>query len=383
MSHANIDTNLAKAYYKPGKPTPEVFIKKEPERKHKMAVVIGRFEPLHVGHSVLFNKALSVADNLLVIVGSSFCSRNIKNPFTFTERSKMIKDSFTEEERKRVIVTSSVDHMYSDDGWMLETQSTIEKYYGVLPWTDTTTDKGIVIVGNKKDESSYYLDMFPQYKFESVDEIKLGLDATMIREILFDKPGFIEMVKSLVAPTTFSFIQEFMKTNEYFRLTREWAMVKKYKQSWEAAPYPVIFTTVDAVVTFKGHVLIIKRKSAPGENLLALPGGFLNYSERLKDGVIRELIEETKIDIPPALIKNSIRKEGVVFDAPGRSLRGRTITHAFHFELDSVLRDTDLPKVKGSDDASKAMWLTFSEVLEKSSEVYEDHLSIIRIMTGI
>lgn len=353
-------------------------------KKYDLAVVIGRFQCHHIGHSLLINKALSIADNVLVLIGSSFSPRTIKNPFTFDERKKMILNSVSKEDRNKIQTEPLVDNLYSDSAWCASVQrdvnNALDRAYG---WSDKPVARKIALVGNYKDDSSYYLRLFPQYEFVSVDEIKLDLDATTLREILFVKPGTIEVIKSLVTSYTFEFLKEFMKTSEYHRLQREWVMVDKYKKSWEAAPYPVIFTTVDAVVTFKGHCLFVRRKSAPGENLLALPGGFLNYNERLKDGAIRELIEETKIAVPPALIRSSIKGEGIVFDAPGRSLRGRTITYAFHFDLDSVLKDIDLPKVKGSDDAKEAFWLTFSEAIGKVEETYEDHQSIWRKLVGV
>ena len=63
-----------------------------------------------------------------------------------------------------------------------------------------------------------------------------------------------------------------------------------------------------------------------------------------------EVFEETKIKVPEKVIRGSI-KEMKNFDAIERSARGRTITHAFKI----VLQDGELPKVKGSDDAEKAV----------------------------
>jgi 8-oxo-dGTP pyrophosphatase MutT (NUDIX family) len=51
------------------------------------------------------------------------------------------------------------------------------------------------------------------------------------------------------------------------------------------------------------------------------PGGFLNAGEELVDGAIRELREETSIDVPEGILRNSI-KASYVFDTPHRSSRG-------------------------------------------------------------
>ena len=123
---------------------------------------------------------------------------------------------------------------------------------------------------------------------------------------------------------------------------------------------------------------MIKRKSAPGEGLYALPGGFLNQNERIVDGAIRELKEETKIKVPDKVLIGSIKAKEV-FDAPDRSLRGRTITHAFYIELDDITP----PKVKGSDDALVAEWIPLSNISGMQDKLFEDHGAIIQFFTGI
>lgn len=355
-------------------------------KKHALAVVIGRFEPLHSGHLVLLRKALHIAQNVLVLVGSSYCARNIKNPFSYNDRSVMISESLSEKEQNRLITMPLVDNLYSDDAWLKEVQDSIKQALTLFQtWTDRGGDNSVVIVGNKKDESSYYLDMFPQYAFESIEEIKMGLDATAIRKIMFEEPEKLEILQSLVSDYTFRFLKDFTKTEEYARLEREYNVVKKYKASWSVAPYAPTFVTVDAVVKKTGHVLMVRRKFAPGEGLLALPGGFVNQNESLRDACLRELFEETKIDLPPRLLQSCIlNAPSKVFDHPDRSLRGRTISHAFLLDLDVYDKGITPPAVFGSDDAQTASWIPFDDLIyEHRAEIYEDHLSIIRSMVGV
>lgn len=66
-----------------------------------------------------------------------------------------------------------------------------------------------------------------------------------------------------------------------------------------------------------------------------------------------------------------------VFDNPGRSLRGRTITHAARFNLDHLGLEKR-PKVRADDDAEAVRWFTFSEILKADSELFEDHAEIIK-----
>jgi bifunctional NMN adenylyltransferase/nudix hydrolase len=375
MSHANMKAQAVQEY--------KILAAEGKETKqYDLAVVMGRFEPQHVGHSILFNKSLLVAKRVLILVGSSYVARTIKNPFTYEERVAMIMGSLSAEDAKRVTCSPLVDNLYSDDDWVISVQDSINQALPRAGWEDKVSIQPVVIVGNKKDESSYYLDLFPQYEYIGIDEVKLGFDATTIREILFEKPGLIDLLKSLVPEYTFEFMKRFMKTEEYFRLQREYYVVKKYRDAWKVAPYAPNFVTVDAIVKKAGHILMIKRKAAPGEGLWALPGGFIEQGEGLADAAIRELLEETAIDLPRGLLRGSM-STGIVFDHPNRSLRGRTITHGFLFDLDRADNKPGLPKVKGGDDAAEAKWLTVADLLEMSDKIYEDHLSIIRKMLGV
>ena len=140
--------------------------------------------------------------------------------------------------------------------------------------------------------------------------------------------------------------------------------------------YPPTFVTTDAVVVQSGHILLIQRKAAPGKGLWALPGGFLNPRELIVDGILRELHEETKLKVPKPVLRGSITKREV-FDDPGRSERGRIITHAALIQLPPG----ELPSVKGSDDARKAKWMPIADLRE--DVMFEDHYHIINHMLGM
>jgi bifunctional NMN adenylyltransferase/nudix hydrolase len=170
------------------------------------------------------------------------------------------------------------------------------------------------------------------------------------------------------------FLQEFRGTTTFAHLADEFYHNQEYKKSWGKTPFPPIFVTADAVVTCAGHVLVIRRGGNPGKGLLALPGGFVRENERVKDAAIRELKEETRIKVDKIILESSIVASDV-FDYPGRSLRGRTITHAFHVKL----RGGKLPEVKatGADDAKGAFWMPMMEVLRRADEFFEDHIHIV------
>jgi bifunctional NMN adenylyltransferase/nudix hydrolase len=185
----------------------------------------------------------------------------------------------------------------------------------------------------------------------------------------------LDKIQKTVDAPVVKYLSNWILVNQdkFDSLCDEWEFIRSYKEQWKAAPYPVTFTTTDAVVVKSGHVLVVKRKFNPGKGLLALPGGFLQQNKTLFESALNELKEETRILVSKDVLAKCL-KDHKEFDHPNRSLRGRTVTHAYYFELPA---GGDLPQVKGSDDAEHAMWIPVAEVYEKQDMFYEDHFQII------
>ena len=330
-------------------------------------MLIGRFQPLHNAHLEIIKRCTALTDQLVIIAGSAKQPRTYKNPFTFDERRMMILAA-SAGLSMRVYVEPNIDTIYNDQAWAVRVQGIHSKYQCLGTKT--------AIIGHKKDDSSFYLDMFPQWDYINVEEIE-PLSAVDIRDLYFKKDVNMRFVQGVVPETTFNFLEQFKETPEYAQIIREREFVANYKKQYASLPYPPIFSTADAVVIQSGHVLMIRRRAEPGKGLWALPGGYVNANtdRSVEDAAIRELREETGIKVPAPVLRGNI-KRSKVFDAIDRSPRGRIITHAFHIELP----DGELPKVKGQDDADKARWVPIAEV--KSEECFEDHYEILQHFLG-
>lgn len=118
--------------------------------------------------------------------------------------------------------------------------------------------------------------------------------------------------------------------------------------------YPRPSVTVDIMLFLKlkqSHkILLIQRKNPPFKNSWALPGGFMDIDELLKDAALRELKEETNIDL------DHLHQFGI-YDHPDRDPRGRTISVVFYKFLENQ-PDT----LKAGDDAGKAQWFNTNEL---------------------
>lgn len=337
--------------------------------KYDYIVYIGRFAPFHNGHNAVLQQALTQARNVIVLVGSSFRPRNIRNPWTYDERETTIYQSLHGGQIGRTYIKALRDYLYNEDAWVRQVQNVVDAAIFNIERCraniaiDSTPLK-IAIIGHSKDKTSGYLSMFPQWQtFEH--PLVQNIHGSDIRNMLFDGANLAD-IADYVPPITLSQLTKFAKTDEYVNLCDEYTFLQKYKSAWAAAPYAPMFLTTDAIVTQSGHVLMVTRDANPGAGLDAFPGGFLEQDEFMECGALRELKEETKIDVPVKVLRGCI-KESKIFDHPLRSLRGRTVTQAFHIELPPG----PLPKVKGSDDARCAKWVPFNEV--KSENCFEDH----------
>lgn len=363
------------------------------EYKYDLVVMIGRFQPFHIGHEMVLKKALDLGKDVLVLVGSPNAPATPKNPWSVGVRQEMILQTAGELEApfatiKRVHIDTANDYLYNDQQWVLDVQNKVKYYASILnigePWSDKPRTKRIGIIGHKKDDSSYYLDLFPQWELIEHDLLE-NISATEIRKICLER-GNLKFIEGVVPPPVLKLLAYFTKTKEFQNVVDEYEFIKKYKRGWESSPYPPTFVTTDAIVVQAGHILLVERGAMPGVGLLALPGGFVHQDETLEQGVIRELREETKIKVPAPVLKGNIKKTRV-FDFPERSSRGRTITHGFFIELPAGPLPSvkggvtgPLPSVKGGDDARKAKWVPISDV--KEQEMFEDHYHIIRYFLG-
>tara|TARA_B100000035_G_scaffold315049_2_gene333645 strand:+ start:871 stop:1302 length:432 start_codon:yes stop_codon:yes gene_type:complete len=120
--------------------------------------------------------------------------------------------------------------------------------------------------------------------------------------------------------------------------------------------------TVDCVV-FKGNrIVLIRRGCEPFKGEYALPGGFVDIGESVEDACIRELKEETGLDVK----KDSLKLIGV-YSKPGRDPRRHTVSVAY-------LGEADLNTLEAGDDAASV------ELVEDwiSKNIAFDHMKIIK-----
>lgn len=362
--------------------------------RHDFAVFIGRFQPLHIGHQHVIDRALESSTHVIILIGSADSARSIRNPFTYQERVEFFDSVYGEAiASKRIILQGISDRAYNDDAWIAEVQRIVKEV--VLDIGNKggirlhgTKDFSVALAGYKKDGTSYYLKKFPEWGAIDIPSQYGTFNSSDIRDDYFRRSPMLP--HDTCSPGTVAFLKAFRLSPTFAGLVAEKEYLDDYRAAWSDSPYPPTFVTVDSVVVQSGHVLLVRRGDHPGKGLLAIPGGFLNQSETLVDAAVRELREETQISdrpargkqfdtIPPAILTSFIDdKASRVFDDPNRSMRGRVITHAFLFRCPDR---RVLYHVKGADDAASAAWHRFGDL--RPDEFFEDHFSILEAMIGI
>jgi 8-oxo-dGTP diphosphatase len=139
------------------------------------------------------------------------------------------------------------------------------------------------------------------------------------------------------------------------------------KDSAEVEPS---WVTVDlAIFTVRSDqlmVLLIERGLEPFLGRAALPGGYVQKDETLRDGALRELREEAGIDGSQL----HLEQLGAYGDPP-RDPRGRVVTIAY------LALGPDLPVPVGGTDAERAYWAPVSELTSANEQLAFDHAGIL------
>jgi ADP-ribose pyrophosphatase YjhB (NUDIX family) len=109
---------------------------------------------------------------------------------------------------------------------------------------------------------------------------------------------------------------------------------------------------VGALIIDGDHILLVERGREPLKGYWSLPGGVLECGETLREGIRREVLEETGLEIQPSSIVEVF--ERIMRDADGRP--------EYHYVLIDYLCTVDSGTLKAGDDVARAEWFPHDEV---------------------
>ncbi len=106
-----------------------------------------------------------------------------------------------------------------------------------------------------------------------------------------------------------------------------------------------------AVVVDGGRVLVVRRATEPLKGQWSIPGGMLELGEKLREGIAREVREETGLEVEVFDVLD-------VFDSIFPDSDGRT---QYHYVLIDFLCRPVGGELRAASDVSEAKWVSAEE----------------------
>jgi len=141
-------------------------------------LLIGRFQPFHLGHLEALQFALSKVDNLWVGLGSSNVPVEKTNPFSAEQRKEMILSSIDDSMKKKISIYFIPD---------------LDNHIKWIEKIDTIVPKFEIIFSN--DELTKHLYSKRSIKVESIPFVNRDkLSGTKIRELIISDQKWDDLV---------------------------------------------------------------------------------------------------------------------------------------------------------------------------------------------
>jgi 8-oxo-dGTP diphosphatase len=138
--------------------------------------------------------------------------------------------------------------------------------------------------------------------------------------------------------------------------------------SSESRTYPARpYLAVSAAIFRDRDVLIVRRARPPAHGLYTLPGGVVELGETLEQAVIREVREETSLDVEPLALAGY--RQAIARDTAGRIER--------HFVILPFAARWIAGELSLNEELSEARWLLPAELSEFSSLMTTEGLTDI------
>jgi 8-oxo-dGTP diphosphatase len=109
---------------------------------------------------------------------------------------------------------------------------------------------------------------------------------------------------------------------------------------------------VGAIIVKDGKVVLVKRGKPPLAGQWSVPGGVLEVGETLREGIVREVLEETGLKVEPLDLLG-------VFDRLMKDEKGQVM---YHYVLVDFLCQAVGGELQAASDVDDARWHTPEEV---------------------
>ena len=104
---------------------------------------------------------------------------------------------------------------------------------------------------------------------------------------------------------------------------------------------------VGALIFNRDKILLVERGKEPLKGYWSLPGGALETGETLEEGIVREVREETGLEVKPVKVLEIF--ERIIRDTQGAP--------EYHYVLIDYICRVSGGSLRAADDASRAAWI--------------------------
>lgn len=324
----------------------------------KLGVVIGRFQPFHTGHLKLIKKALKDCEKVLVLIGSCTKSPDYKNPLASATRRDMVLE-VTHKLAGNDLYLLPIKDFPLDHEWVSEVIGYVNSF---------EEDPTLVTIYTSERDAEFYRTNFI-YNLDVTLRDDVVVTGTDIRKEMYED----RTVSKDVPLKLRKGLREFMETAEFKRLKDEYFYCRTRKAEAELAHKfnNPIEPVCHALVIHRGNALLVRRNGIRGKGQLAMPGGFLQSNETTREAAIRELREETGIDLTQ--MRAQVLSSAVEENLNGLSVRTLGINYCF------VIHEEEEVEVEiDPNEVQEVLWIPVGDVAADTLPLFYNHLTAIR-----
>lgn len=219
------------------------------KEKADVGVLVGRFQvdELHDAHHKLIQDVINKHEKVIIFLGLSPARVTRNNPLDFEARKQMILESYPD------VIVLYIKDIGNNEKWSKQLDRQIED---IISPTST-----VMLYGGRESFVEHYLG-----KFSTCEIIQESYSSgSLIRNKISNK----------------------VKSSKEFRAGVIWAAHNQY---------PKIYPTVDVAIWNKKKDELLMAKK-PNQDLYRFVGGFAEGKTSFEDSVVKEVLEETHIEI--------------------------------------------------------------------------------------
>lgn len=164
-------------------------------KQYKTGLVIGRFQPIHIGHEKIINKALELCDKVIVFVGSSDKSGTKDNPLSYDFRKGLLELIYGNNIEIYPLKDLGVGNVFAWGNYLIEEASKYNHKIDLFVCGDETK---IDLWFN--DEIKKSLD------FYKISREEIQINATKLRQLIYDNE-YLEF-KKYINPKLYNFYSQ-------------------------------------------------------------------------------------------------------------------------------------------------------------------------------